>query len=85
MTRSGKKKPYMKAVVFGIFSVVSYVLLFSRLEWVTEVYTKGGVYTVLPVTTALYFSFLHGAFASNVLDVLGIEAANNRSRKYANK
>ncbi|MEJ2697266.1 MAG: hypothetical protein P8013_11525 [Candidatus Sulfobium sp.] len=80
MTQSRKKKPYMKAVVFGIFSIASYVLLFSRLEWVTEVYTKGGIYTVLPVTTALYFSFLHGAFASNVLDILGIEAAKSKSR-----
>ena len=81
MTRSGKKKPYMKAVIFGIFSVASYVFLFSRLEWVTEFYTKGGVYTALPVTTALYFSFLHGAFASNVLDVMGIQAAKSKSRK----
>lgn len=81
MTKSGKKKPYMQAVIFGIFSIVSYGLLFTRLDWVTEVYTKGGIYTALPVGTALYFSFLHGAFASNVLDVLGIEAAKSKSRK----
>jgi hypothetical protein len=69
-----KKKPYLQAVVFGIISVLSYVFLFSRQELVTDYYSRGGAYTVLPVATALYFSFIHGAFASSVLAVLGLEA-----------
>jgi hypothetical protein len=38
------------------------------------------VYTTLPIVTVFYFSFLHGAFASNVLSVLGLEAAKSRKR-----
>jgi hypothetical protein len=42
--------------------------------WVSEEYTMGGWHAAYPVVTALAFSFIHGAFASNMLSVLGIEA-----------
>jgi len=71
---TGKKKPYVAAVIFGIASVGAYLLLFSNLDWVMENYTMGGWYAALPVGTAFVFSFVHGAFASNVLDSLGLTA-----------
>lgn len=71
---SRKKKPYGKVILFGIISIMSYIGLFTNQNLVTEYYTRGGYYTALPVVTALYFSFLHGAFASNVLNALGLEA-----------
>jgi hypothetical protein len=72
--KSQKKKPYLQAIVFGVLSITSYVILFAHQSYITEHYTRGGIYAALPVGTALYFSFLHGAFASSVLSVLGIEA-----------
>lgn len=68
------KKPYLSAVIFGAVSLSAYVLLFSNESLVTETFTKGGVYTLFPVGAAFLFSFVHGAFASNLLSVLGLEA-----------
>jgi hypothetical protein len=73
-----KKKPYLKAVIFGIASIASYIFLFSNSKLVMEEYTRGGAYAALPVLTAFYFSFLHGAFASNVLDVVGLQAKKKK-------
>jgi hypothetical protein len=70
----GKKKPYAGMVIFGALSLSGYIALLTNQEWVSETYTMGGWHTVYPVVTALIFSFVHGAFASNLLSVLGIEA-----------
>ncbi|MFH1076744.1 MAG: hypothetical protein V1753_07915 [Pseudomonadota bacterium] len=69
-----KKKPYLGTIVLGVISLASYIILFMNAEIVMEFFTRGGKYTVLPIICALYFSFVHGGFASNLLDVLGIEA-----------
>ncbi len=68
------KKPYLNTVIFGAFSLASYIVLFMNQEVVTDFFTKGGKYAVLPIATAFYFSFLHGAFASNLISVMGLEA-----------
>lgn len=73
-----QKKPYVNVVIFGALSIASYIFLFMNAEFVMENFTRGGTSAALPVATALYFSFLHGAFASNVLDVLGIEAKKKK-------
>lgn len=71
---AGASKPYGKMVVFGAVSLALYLVLFNNEKLVTEVFTMGGWHTVFPVGTALVFSFIHGAFASNLLSVLGLEA-----------
>lgn len=71
---SAKKKPYLGMLVFGALSLSGYIALITNQKLVTEVYTMGGWHAVYPVGTALIFSFVHGAFASNLLSVLGIEA-----------
>lgn len=69
-----KKKPYRGMVIFGALSLAGYVIMMTNQGWVNENYTTGGWHFVYPVVTALIFSFVHGAFASNLLSVLGIEA-----------
>jgi hypothetical protein len=69
-----KKKPYPGMVIFGAISLSGYVALMTHQGWVSENYTLGGWHAAYPVVTALIFSFVHGAFASNLLSVLGIEA-----------
>ncbi len=76
--RGQKKKPYLKAIILGIISIFSYVALFSNQEIVTNISTKGGVYSALPILAVFYFSLIHGAFASNILSMLGIEAAKKK-------
>ena len=74
MAKERKKKPYLLTAILGIISTVSYFMVFSNQEPITEVTTRGAVYAALPIAAAFYFSFVHGAFASNVLSILGIEA-----------
>ena len=74
MGNNAKKKPYLRMVALGILSLTSYYLLLTNQSLVTEYFIKGGVYTALPILTALYFSFVHGTFASDVLSILGLSA-----------
>ncbi|BHH82438.1 hypothetical protein [Desulforhopalus sp. 52FAK] len=68
-----KKKPTGKMVLFGAASIGMYSLLFSNEGMITNTYTLGGWHAIFPVGTAFAFSFIHGAFASNFLGVLGLE------------
>ncbi|MHB0915339.1 MAG: hypothetical protein ACYC5A_01675 [Thermoleophilia bacterium] len=65
---------YIKTIILGVISIASYYYLLTNQELVTRYFIKGGYYAALPILTALYFSFVHGAFASNVLGILGITA-----------
>ncbi len=78
MAKTKKKKPYIQAAIFGIISIASYIYLFKNVGLVMEEFTRGGIYAALPIISVFYFSFLHGAFASNTLDVLGIEAKKKK-------
>jgi hypothetical protein len=69
-----QKKSMMPMLAFGVLSLTGYVLLIKNQQWVTETYTKGGINTIWPIGTAFLFSFIHGAFASNFLSFLGLEA-----------
>lgn len=68
-----KKKPVGKMVLFGAASIGMYTMLFSNEALVTDTFTLGGWYAAFPVGAAFAFSFIHGAFASNFLSVLGLE------------
>jgi len=67
-------KPYLQTLVFGCISLAAYLYVFSNEKLVTDVFTRGGIYAAWPIGTALFFSFVHGAFGSNLLSVLGLEA-----------
>jgi len=69
-----RKKPYAGMVIFGAVSLSGYAALMTHQDWVSETFTTGGWHAAYPVVTAIVFSFIHGAFASNLLSVLGIEA-----------
>lgn len=75
MDHSSKTRKYiLNALIFGAISIGSYIALFMEISVVMEYFTKGGRFAVLPVATALYFSFMHGAFASNLISAMGLEA-----------
>jgi hypothetical protein len=69
-----KKKPYFKAIFWGIISISAYTIVFTNQDIVTQYFTKGGVYAAFPIVTAFFFSFIHGFFSNYVLSLLGIEA-----------
>ncbi|MCK5138456.1 MAG: hypothetical protein KAQ85_01310 [Thermodesulfovibrionia bacterium] len=72
------KKPYVKTILLGIFSIILYITVFTHQDIITENFTKGQWYAVLPIITVFIFSFVHGAFASYVLSTLGIEAKRKK-------
>ena len=69
-----KRKPYLKTIIFGTMSLSAYYVLFTNEKLVTEIFTMGGWRWVYPVGAAFFFSFIHGAFASNLLSAIGLEA-----------
>jgi hypothetical protein len=71
---ASKNRPYGGMIIFGALSLSGYAALMTHQGWVSENFTMGGWHAAYPVVTALAFSFIHGAFASNLLSVLGIEA-----------
>ncbi len=70
-----KQKPYVKTIFFGVLSISLYAGLFMNVELVMDYFTRGGSYAALPIIAAFMFSFVHGAFASNTLDVIGLQPA----------
>ena len=71
---AAKSKPYLKTIIFGTMSLSAYYMLFTNEKLVTQVFTAGGWHWVYPVGAAFFFSFIHGAFASNLLSSIGLEA-----------
>jgi hypothetical protein len=76
-TPVAKKKPYTGLVIFGAVSLAGYAFLMTHQGWISEEFTMGSWHAAYPVVTAIMFSFIHGAFASNLLSVLGIAAKNH--------
>jgi uncharacterized integral membrane protein len=72
--KQSKRKVLIGTLVFGVLSLALYVFLFTNEKLVMDTFTLGGWHTVYPVGAAFIFSFIHGAFASNFLSLLGIEA-----------
>lgn len=68
------KKPYGKALIFGIVSIALYAAVFMNEGFVRETWAKGGVYAALPIATVFVFSYIHGSFANHLMVSLGLEA-----------
>jgi len=70
--RSGKL--IGKTIALGLGAAALYAAVFSNSGFIMKYFTRGGWYAALPIATVFVFSFVHGAFASNVWEVLGISA-----------
>lgn len=72
------KKPYSRAIFWGIISAIAYVTIFMYKDIVMSYFTLGSWYATLPIITVFFFSFVHGAFCSYLLSTLGIEPARKK-------
>jgi len=72
---NNRRRLYGTTLLSGAVSISSYILLYTHQDWVTRNFTRGGVYAVLPIATAFYFSFVHGTFTSCLLHVVGFRTA----------
>lgn len=73
-----KKKPYGKMLITGVIAAIMYALLLTNQSTVSDYFTRGGVFALLPILTALVFSLVHGSFTSNFWTVLGVEASKKK-------
>ena len=71
----GHKKPYFKALLFGLVSVGLYAALLVNQDFINTTFGKGGMFAFLPIVTAFLFSFIHGTFTGDFWTVMGVEAA----------
>ncbi len=71
-TRDGKL--IGKTIAYGLGAVALYAAVFLNADTVMNYFTRGGWYAALPVSTVFLFSFVHGSFAHNVWEVMGIRA-----------
>jgi hypothetical protein len=67
-------RPIGRTMLFGVLTAGCYGALFLNADTVMRYFTRGAWYAALPIATAFLFSFVHGAFASNLWSLLGIEA-----------
>ena len=81
MAELENKKPVGKMVGYGIGTILLYTAVFMNADTVTAYFTKGSWYAALPIATVFVFSFVHGAFASNLWSVLGIEAQKKAGKQ----
>jgi len=77
IVRTVWSKSLTRAVLFGAFSLSAYLLIFLNADTVTDYFTRGGVYTIAVIGTAVAFSLIHGTFANYVLELLGIRAKDS--------
>lgn len=70
-----RKKPWGRTLGFGAVTAALYAAVFVNADTVTTYFAMGGWHAILPISTVFVFSFAHGAFASNLWSLLGIEAA----------
>lgn len=78
MDSGSRRKLYMTTLFSGVLSISSYILLFTHQDWVIRNFTRGGIYALLPISTAFYFSVVHGLFTSSLLHVFGMRAATKK-------
>lgn len=73
-----KKKPIGKMLFLGVLSIALYAALLFKQDIIIEYFGRGGFYALLPIVTALIFSYIHGSFTSHFWTVMGIEAAKKK-------
>ncbi len=69
-----KRKPWGQTIGYGVVTAALYAAVFLNGDAVAHYFARGGWYAALPIATVFVFSFAHGAFASNLWSLLGIEA-----------
>ncbi|HMK55107.1 MAG TPA: hypothetical protein VK448_00540 [Dissulfurispiraceae bacterium] len=72
---SKKRKPAVKAAIFGALSLALYLLLFVYEDTINNNFARGGLFAFLPIAAAFLFSFVHGSFTGSFWSVLGVEAS----------
>lgn len=69
----------MRNLVFwGVISLFLYTLVFANQNIVMDYFTRGGVFAIAVIATALVFSFVHGAFCNYLVEIMGFKPASKK-------
>ncbi|SFG01638.1 hypothetical protein SAMN05660649_00483 [Desulfotomaculum arcticum] len=71
-------KNILLTIVWGVVSMALYVIVFLNQQAVTDYFTRGGVFSLAVIVTALVFSFVHGAFANYFIEAVGFKPVNKK-------
>jgi len=82
---ASRSKLLGKTIGLGLGVAALYAAVFTNSATVMKYFTKGGIYAALPIVTVFAVSFVHGAFASNLWSLLGIEATKKTQPRVAAK
>lgn len=72
--QDSKKRLAVRTIGYGLLSAVMYAAVFMNAKTVMHYFTMGSWYAALPIATVFAFSLAHGAFASNLWSLMGINA-----------
>lgn len=78
MPMEKKKKPFAKAVTFGLLTAGLYAGVFSFADNIAAHFAQGSLWAAGPIATVFAFSYAHGSFAHNFWSCLGIEGRQKR-------
>jgi len=63
-----------KTSLWGVASLICYVVLYLFEDVIIELAEKGEWYFLIPISAAFVFSVAHGNFTAHFWDMLGIRA-----------
>jgi peptidoglycan/LPS O-acetylase OafA/YrhL len=67
-----RAKVLRRALLWGAISLSIYLAVFLNQDLVTRYFTKGGVFALVIILTALTVSLIHGSFANYTIEISGI-------------
>jgi hypothetical protein len=73
--QDSKTKLAVRTIGYGLLSAAMYAAVFMNAKTIMHYFTMGSWYAALPIATVFAFSLAHGAFASNLWSLMGINAA----------
>jgi peptidoglycan/LPS O-acetylase OafA/YrhL len=71
--RKRRVRALKRAFFWGVISLSIYLAVFLNQDTVTRYFTKGGVFALVIIVTALAVSLVHGSFANYTIDLSGIK------------
>lgn len=76
--KKNRKSNILKMIISGIIAAGLYTLLLIYQDFIIANFSRGGLYALLPISTAFIFSFVHGKFTGSFWTAMGVEAAKKK-------
>ncbi|OQX12434.1 MAG: hypothetical protein BWK76_17660 [Desulfobulbaceae bacterium A2] len=78
MQTEQKTKPIGRTLLFGALTAGIYGVLFAFPDTIAHTFARGAWWAAGPIATVFLFSYIHGSFAHNLWESLGIQAIQKR-------